>query len=250
MAATAALKALTRTEAVLFVRDRAQVFFVLVLPLALVLGFGSAPGMGEASEDFAGEVPLEALIAPLAVAVLLAIVAYNVVPTHVVSYRERGVLRRLSASPVRASTLLVAVVLVKVAAALFSVLLLLAVGGVAVGLSLPEAPLWFALVFVLSVASLFSLAMVLAARIPTASAATGIGMALFFPSMFLAGVYVPREHLPDVLGRVGELTPLGAALQGMRDTWIGDAPSVLHLLVLAVSAGVLGTVAARTFRWE
>ncbi|HYD08523.1 MAG TPA: ABC transporter permease [Acidimicrobiales bacterium] len=245
-----ALQRLTRTEAVLFLRDKAQVFFVLVLPLALVLGFGSSPGTREASEDFDGEVPLDALIAPLAVAVLLAIVAYNVVPTHVVSYREKGVLRRLSASPVRASTLLAAVVLVKIAAALVSLVLLLVVGGVLVDLSLPAASLWFVLVFVLALASLFSLSMVLAARIPTASAATGIGMALFFPSMFLAGVYVPREHLPDVLGRIGELTPLGAALQAMRDTWIGDAPSPLHVVVLAASALLLGTIASRTFRWE
>ena len=244
------LARLTGTEARLFVRDKAQVFFVLFLPLALVLGFGSTPGAQEASEDLGGEVPLEALIAPLAVAVLLAIVAYNVVPTHVVSYREKGVLRRLSASPVRASTLLVAVVAVKVLAALVSLVLLLAVGAAAVDLSLPQASLWFLLVFVLSVTSLFSLGMLLAATIPSASAATGIGMALFFPSMFLAGVYVPREHLPDVLGRIGELTPLGAALQAMRDTWIGDAPSPLHVLVLVATTAVLGSVAARTFRWE
>ena len=244
------LARLTRTEARLFLRDKAQVFFVLFLPLALVLGFGSTPGAQDASDDFAGEVPLEALIAPLAVAVLLAIVAYNVVPTHVVSYREKGVLRRLSASPVRASTLLVAVVGVKVLAALVSLVLLLAVGAAAVDLSLPAASLWFLLVFVLSVTSLFSLGMLLAARIPSASAATGIGMALFFPSMFLAGVYVPREHLPDVVGRIGELTPLGAALQAMRDTWIGDAPALLHVVVLVVSTALLGSIAARTFRWE
>jgi ABC-2 type transport system permease protein len=244
------LARLTQTEARLFVRDKAQVFFVLFLPVALVLGFGSTPGTREASEDFGGEVPLDALVAPLAVAVLLASVAYNVVPTHVVSYREKGVLRRLSASPVQASTLLVAVVAVKVLAALVSLVLLLAVGATVVGLSLPQASLWFVLVFGLSVTSLFSLGMLLAARIPTASAATGIGMAMFFPSMFLAGVYVPREHLPDVLGRIGELTPLGAALQAMRDTWIGDAPSLLHVLVLVASTAVLGSLAARTFRWE
>lgn len=245
-----ALRSLVIVEARLFLRDRAQVFFVLALPLALVLGFGSVPDIRAASADFGGEVPLEALVAPLAVAVLLAIVAYNVVPTHVVSYREKGVLRRLSASPVRASTLLAAVVLVKVGAALVSLALLLGVGAVVVGLSLPSASLWFGLVFLLSMASLFSLAMVLAARLPTASAATGIGMALFFPSMFLAGVYVPREQLPDALARIGELTPLGAALQAMRDTWVGDAPAPLHVVVLVVSAAALGTVAARTFRWE
>ena len=60
------LRSLTLMEARLFWRDKAQVFFVFVLPLMIVLGFGSVPAMREGSEDFAGEPALDALIAPSA----------------------------------------------------------------------------------------------------------------------------------------------------------------------------------------
>jgi ABC-2 type transport system permease protein len=142
------------------------------------------------------------------------------------------------------------VLITKAVAAIVGVFVVIAVGAVAVDLSLPGNVLGFLTVLVLGTLSLFSLGLVVAARTPTAGAATAAGMLLFFPSMFLAGVYVPREHLPSVVATIGGLTPLGAVLQGFRDTWVGDAPSLVHLAVLVVSALILGGVAARTFRWE
>ncbi len=56
---------------------------------------------------------------------------------------------------------------------------------------------------------------------PTAKAANAIGMTLFFPSMFLAGVYVPRETFSPFLQHVSDVTPLGAALAAVRDTLAG-----------------------------
>jgi ABC-2 type transport system permease protein len=85
---------------------------------------------------------------------------------------------------------------------------------------------------------------------PGARAANGIGMSLFFPSMFLAGVYVPREVLPPVLQHVSDLTPLGATVQALRDTWVGHPPRPLHLAIMAGYAVVAGAAAARLFRWE
>jgi ABC-2 type transport system permease protein len=244
------LSNLTRSETLLFLRDRAQVFFVFLLPIGIVLGFGSVPDMGLPSEDFDGNVPLAALIAPAGIAVLLAIVSYNMVPTHLVSYREKGVLRRLSASPVRASTLLVAVMAVKGAAAFLGVAIVLAVGAVVVGLTMPENIPGFLWVLVSGAVSLFSLGLLIAARVRTSGSATAVGMLFFFPSMFLAGVYVPSEVLPGPLQAIGDLTPLGSTLQGMRDTWVGGSVSLLQVVVPIVTTLVLGGIASRTFRWE
>jgi ABC-2 type transport system permease protein len=244
------LAQLTRTEAVLFLRERAQVLFVFLLPIGIVLGFGSVPDMGAPSKDFDGHVPLDSLIAPIGVALLLAIVSYNILPTHVVSYRERGVLRRLSASPVRPSTLLVAVMLVKAVGALLGVAMVIAIGALVVGLSVPANLPGFLVVLVLGACALFAVGLLVAARVRTAGSATAVGMLLFFPSLFLAGVYVPSEALPGPLRAIGNLTPLGAALQGMRDTWVGDSVTLLQLVVPVVTTLVLGGIAARTFRWE
>jgi ABC-2 type transport system permease protein len=68
--------------------------------------------------------------------------------------------------------------------------------------------------------------------------------------MYLGGVYMPRETFSPVLRHVSDATPLGAALQAMRDTWSGSAPRPLHLAIMAGYAVVAGVAAARLFRWE
>ena len=68
--------------------------------------------------------------------------------------------------------------------------------------------------------------------------------------MFLAGVYVPRETFPRSCRHVSDVTPLGAALQAVRDTWQGAVPQPVHLVTMVGWALVAGVVAARTFRWE
>ena len=46
------------------------------------------------------------------------------------------------------------------------------------------------------------------------------------------------------------VTPLGAALQAVRDSWGGQFAEPLHLVLLAVYTAVFAGIAARTFRWE
>jgi ABC-2 type transport system permease protein len=244
------LRSLTLMEARLFWRDKAQVFFVFVLPLLIVVGFGSVPAIREGSDDFGGEAALDALIAPLGIALLLAVIAYTIIPQHVVAYREKGVLRRLSASPVQPKTLLAAVLAIKAVAAVIGAVLVVVVGGLALDLSMPKHPLGAVAAFTLGTVALLSVGLLIAANAPTLGAATGIGMLTFFPSMFLGGIYVPSEQLPEPVQRIGELTPLGATLQALRDSWVGTGARPLHLIVLVVAAVVFGGLAAKTFRWE
>jgi ABC-2 type transport system permease protein len=75
-------------------------------------------------------------------------------------------------------------------------------------------------------------------------------MALYFPSLFFAGVYLPRGAMPEGLQAVSDLTPSGAAVQAVTDTWAGRAPTLSSLLVLAAFALGGGWLAANRFRWE
>jgi hypothetical protein len=52
------------------------------------------------------------------------------------------------------------------------------------------------------------------------------------------------------LQHVSDVTPLGAALQAVRDTWQGSWPHSIHLATMAAWALVAALVAARTFCWE
>jgi ABC-2 type transport system permease protein len=66
--------------------------------------------------------------------------------------------------------------------------------------------------------------------------------------MFLGGVYLPRDLLPEVLVAIGSFTPPG--VQGLQDAWLGSAPELLPLAVLAAVTVIAGALAVRVFRWE
>jgi ABC-2 type transport system permease protein len=165
-------------------------------------------------------------------------------------YRERGILRRLAVTPVRPLTLLAAKLAVWAASAIVSVALVVAVARLAFHVPVPAAAGWFALALVLGIAALFALGMLAAAVAPTARSAAGIGWLLFFPNMFLAGVYFPAEDMTPVMRQIGNFTPLGSALHAVRDSWMGLDPRPQYLGIMAAYAVIGGALAARFFRWE
>jgi ABC-2 type transport system permease protein len=168
----------------------------------------------------------------------------------IAQYRERGILRRLAVTPVRPLTLLIAKLTVWAAAAVLSVALVIAVVRLAFHVPVPVAPGWFIASLVLGIAALFAVGMLVAAVAPNARTATGLGMVLFFPNMFFAGIYFPTEEMSPTLRQIGNFTPLGAAVHALRDSWMGLDPRLEYLGIMAAWALVGGAVAARFFRWE
>ncbi len=240
---------MTRTEAKLFVREPVNVFLILALPVLLVVGFGLIPGFGESNEFLGGQSGTE-FVASLGIGIVLAVLGFSILPTVLGSYRERGILKRLHASPVTPATLLLAQIVVVGAAALVAVVLVVGVGMAAFGLALPRNLPFFLLAVLLGAAALLSVGLLIAALAPSSKAATAIGMLAFFPSMFLGGVYIPREAFPGGLQAVSDVTPLGAAIEAIRAGWQGDVPRPVHLVTMVGWAVVAGVLAARTFRWE
>jgi ABC-2 type transport system permease protein len=180
----------------------------------------------------------------------MAILGLNGVPMVIGQYRERGILRRLGVTPVRPLTLLLADLMVWAAAAIVSVALVIAVARLAYHVPAPAAVGWFVLSALLGIAALFSLGLLVAAAAPSARSAAGLGWLLFFPNMFLAGVYFPTEDMSTVMRQIGNFTPLGAALHAVRDSWMGVAPRPEYLGIMAAYVVIAGALAARFFRWQ
>ena len=61
--------------------------------------------------------------------------------------------------------------------------------------------------------------------------------------MFLGGVYLPRQMLPEFLIRIGDYTPPG--VQALLDAWQGTSPQLAQLAVMALITVVAGAVAAQ-----
>ncbi|MFC6886483.1 MULTISPECIES: ABC transporter permease [Actinomadura] len=223
--------------------------FALALPLAMLFGFGLLPHAGRPNADLGGQ-SLAEYIAVLGMGVAFVILAVVMLPSVLSDYREKGVLRRMRATPVRPSALLAAQLAVNLGAAAVSAATMVVVGRLALGTALPRAFGWFLAAVALSLLALFAVGLLIAALAPSGRAGNAIGMVLFFPSMFFAGYYVPRSQLPEAVARIGDYTPLGAGVKTIGDAWTGHAPEASQLAVLGLYAVVAGAVAARTFRWE
>jgi len=236
-------------EARLFLREKAALIGVFGLPVALVLGFGLIPGFSDPQKGLSDQIGTE-FIAAVGVAVILGSLGFTGVPMVLGQYRERGVLRRLGVTPVRPLTLLLADMTVWAAAAVLSVAMVVAVVRFAFHVPAPVKPGWFILSVLLGIASMFMVGLFAAAVAPTARSAAGIGWVLFFPNMFLAGVYFPSEEMSATMRQVGNFTPLGSALHAVRDSWMGIEPRPEYLGIMAAWALVAGLLAARFFRWE
>ena len=243
-----ALAKLTLVEAKLLTRDRMNLFWGLIFPAVLLLVLGFAfPGFREADPATGGR--LVDLYGPIVLALGVATVGLSTLPAYLAGYRERGLLRRLATTPVGPGRLLTAHLVVQVAMAAVAALLAIAVGALAFGIPLPRNPVGFALAFALAAASLFAIGLLVGGVAGTTGAAQGLGMLLYFPMLFFAGVYLPREAMPETLRRISDLTPAGAAVQALQDSWSGamPRPSLVVMAGFAIGAGLL---AAWWFRWE
>lgn len=236
-------------ELKLFLREPMSVFFAVAFPVLLVGILGSIPGFREPLGSIGGLRVID-LYVPVAMAFVLVMLALNVAPAALATYRERGVLRRLSTTPVRPVALLAAQMLMNLLTAAVAVVLVLALGRLAFSVALPRQPIAFVLALLLAAAALFTMGLVLAAVAPSARSAQGIGTLLFFPLMFFAGLWVPRPVMPQTLQRIGDLTPLGAGVHALQDAMGGAWPQPLQLGVMAGYVIVFGLLAARTFRWQ
>jgi ABC-2 type transport system permease protein len=240
---------LTGVEVKLLVREPAAVFFGVVFAPLLVVILGSIPAFREHSADLGGARVID-LYVPICTAFVLAILGVSVVPTALAIYRERGVLRRMSTTPVPPGRLLGADLVAGLAMALVAIVVLLAVARLVFDVALPRQPLGYLVALLLASAAVFALGLLLAAVAPSGKASAAIGNIVFFPLMFFAGLYVPREAMPQALRQISDYTPLGAGVQALRDASTGAWPHATHLAVLAGYLAVFSVLAARLFRWE
>ncbi|HEY0474425.1 MAG TPA: ABC transporter permease [Kribbella sp.] len=236
---------LTRIECKLFLREWSGLFFVFVLPIGLLTIFSLQNTGGTGSDGMpAGFLPA------MAIGIGIAILGMATLPMILAGYREKGVLRRMSTTPVRPFKLLIAQLLLHLAAAAVVVALILGIGTLAFGAELPSSLLPFVLGAVLYSVAQLSIGLLIGGLVSTARAAGIVGNILVFPSMFFAGVWTPGDLMPESLRWLRDITPMGAGMSSMQDAWSGHWPGLEHVVALiAVSLACLA-LAAKFFRWE
>lgn len=228
-------------------REPLVLAFGLAFPLLLLVVMGLA---SDGADPTLGGVSLIATYVPILIVFNLAMFGISVLPTSLVTNRERGVLRRLATTPLAPWRVLAAQVAVNGAIAVCAVIVVLIVANLAFDVALPGAALGFALTFVLIAAALFAIGLVIASVAPTSRTASVIGTLTWFPLMFFAGLWIPRAAMGDTLRSVSDATPLGAGVGALQQAMAGTFPDVVHLAVLLAYAAVAAVLATRLFRWE
>ncbi|MFI6524088.1 ABC transporter permease [Streptomyces uncialis] len=252
-----ALPKMVKIETKLLLRDSATVMFGVLFPTGLLLGLGAVPALREPSPETGGLRSID-IWAPTALVFGMVMIAVQHIPAVIATYRERGILRRLSTTPAHPRSVLLAQMIVAFASVVVSAALMIFFAWAVLDIAPPERPLEFAVAFVVGYATLLGIGMISAAVARTSSAANQIGTLLFVALMFFGGAFLPRVLMPDVLREIGEFIPPG--LQALTAAWSAEAGEVTATaggqpfwLQIAVMAGIAVTasaIAAKFFRWE
>lgn len=245
------LRRLTVVQAKLFLREPAAFFFTLVLPIVLLLVFGSIFG-NEPNPTFNPNAGYIDQAVPGLAAMIIATLGLIGLPINLATAREMGVLRRFHATPIRPWVIIASDILVGFAMALVGMALLVVAASVLYRLQFPDS--WWKVLtgFVLGAFSFFALGYVIASLSPTPRVAQTVGMALFFPMLFFSGAAMPRAIMPETVQQLSEFLPMTHVVDLLQGLWF-DASWSTHLLELAVLLGLLiagAAISARAFRWE
>jgi ABC-2 type transport system permease protein len=238
----------------LFMRTPIAVFFVVLLPLIMLVLFNALFGGNTVDTGF-GDWPTSqfytgALAAFTAVSATFTNLA-NTVPIR----RDEGVLKRWRGTPQRPWVVLGGMIGSSIVLATGGTFGMLLLGVLAYDLEVDAAKVPAAIVtFVVGVASFAAMGMAVAGMCPTASAASALANAIILPMAFISDVFIPIQHPPGWLETLGDVLPLKPFAQAFQNTFnpAVDAPAFDTGRLLRVAAwGAAGLlVALKWFRWE
>ena len=243
------------TELKVWLREPTAVFFALIFPSLLLLGLGLAiPAFSEPMVDAPppwNDAPGVTSYLPTIIALAVGTISLTTMPVQFATFREKGILKRLSTTPMPPRNLVGVHMVINVLALAVSAGAGVVGGMVVLGVPFAADPLTVLLVLVLSTTAMFSLGMLIAARAEKGQTASGLGMLVYFPSLMFSGVWVPLDLMPDWMREIGLYLPLGASAQGLTAGWFGtDGFPLAQVLVLAAWTLVLFPLGVKLFRWE
>jgi ABC-type multidrug transport system permease subunit len=239
------------TQAILW-RDPSSVFFAVAFPVILVAVIPVVNGGGD-REMPTGQ-PLGLFFGATMSIYGAAVTAYVNMPQGMAEDRERGVLKRIRATPLPAWALVIGRILGALVVALLTLVAIAVL--VAVMYRPPLPPAWPAALVTFVVASLCFgvLGVAVASLVRSAQAGIGIALGTLLPLSFISDIFVVGVTFPPVLDAVAWFFPLRHAARAMTEATMpavaGSGLSWSHLGVLLAWTVAGALVIALRFRWE
>jgi ABC-2 type transport system permease protein len=170
-----------------------------------------------------------------------------------VSQREKGILKRLNATPLLRATLVGSNILMRLLIALVQTLLILGVGAVLFSVAIIGNLAVAAGLIVLGALTFLSIGYLIASYARTEESANALVSVVQFPLMFLSGIFFPITFMPSWLQPIASLLPLTYLGDALRQVMVGGsayAPLIVDVGVLAAWLGACFLLSARFFRWQ
>jgi ABC-2 type transport system permease protein len=245
-----AVRQLIWVQTKLYLREPLGLFFTLLFAPLLLLMIGAIFG-NEPVPEFGGQRHLD-MRTPTYAAIVIGVVGLVGIPVDTVGRREMGTLRRFRSTPLRPLTYIAADVFVNFAMVMLGILLLFLVGRLVYQVQFSGNLVLLLAGICLRTLAFLALGYLPTSLVPTASAATVVGNVLIMPMLFLSGITVPLELMPEAVQNVSRFIPLTCVATLLRGLWFGE-PMNDYWFEIAILGGVMVVatlLAGWRFRWE
>ncbi len=241
-----------------FFRTREAVFFTLAFPVMLLILFGAIFG----NEDVQPGLKYSQVLLSGIMASGLASVTFVNLSISIAVERDAGELKRLAATPMPRMSYFLGKFLQTLATMIVEFVLILIVGVVLYGCTLPTSLgrwITFGWVTVLGAAACSLLGIAMSSVPKNARSAAAIVNIPFVALQFLSGVFVSFADLSPTLRMFASIFPLKWVAQGYRSVFLPDSflavepggswqhPQAAGVLLLWTLVGTF--LCVRTFRW-
>jgi ABC-2 type transport system permease protein len=242
-------------EIKLFIREPLSMLFTFAFPffmllvLAGVFGNDVDPTDRENLEAWRGVGPVD-YYASAYVALVMASIGLIAMPLRFASYRENGVLRRFHAAGIPVTTVIGSQAVIGVVLASIGAVGIAMASRLLYGSMVPQSVPHVIAAFAIGTVCFIAIGVALGAVLPTARAAQGAGVTLFFVMMMLGGAGPPRPVLTTGMRWAGEILPFTHVVYAMQTPWLGYGWDTWASVIALGFAAASVAVALRFFRWD
>ncbi len=170
-----------------------------------------------------------------------------------VALRVQGVLKRLGATPLPRTTLLVAYVALRLTIALLQTSIVVLIGHYAFKVAMVGSWWVFSGWVLLGTLAFIALGFFIAAVSKNEESVIAISNIINLPMILLSGVFFPVDHLPKFLDYPIRMVPLNYLSDALRHTMLDTPPlhdPMTNFLGLSAWVIIMTVLAVRFFSWE
>ncbi len=235
---------LTKVRMRLALRSRVALFFTLILPIAFLFGYGAF---------FSRRGPQAMAYALAAVLALTVMGSFWGMSAQLVTFRERGILRRFRVAPIAAGTMLGSSIASNFFLILPTVLLEFLIARWVFGMDTWGNLGGVLLLVTLGTATFSALGLIVASVSNTLQEAQVINNVIWMAFLLLSGATIPLPEMPPWAQGVAMFLPATYLVTGLQQVLIEGAvvaTVMADLVALVVTFASAFLLSQQLFRWE